>query len=204
MTSADLVDLLSTEAEDEFPGWRPIVRALRRTLPRAQETVLWDRSSASPHFKDLVEKLSILEFAKRALCMTCEKCGALGSRMEIGDFVAIRCAAHCDQHPNLPGVWESLAESEWVMASDGDVKRLADLSATDRKEHAAWLREAAPELAAEAQGRALVAAHHSGTAREVKAALKDIPANDPDEARRYVENSLLYRTLTQQPMEDVS
>lgn len=200
----DSIDLLDPTTEVTRPGWRPMLRALRKAVTEPPDTVVWDPDSARPRFARGIEKLYILELAGEVLSTTCERCGALGSRMTVGDGVAIRCAAHCDIHPDLPGVWEALEGGEWVITREGDVVRVSDLSATDRHELAEWLVESAHDLATEAQGRALVAAHHAGTARDVKAALRTIPAHDPDRARKHVERSPLYQELTQTSEEDAS
>lgn len=179
-----------------------MLRALRRAVSEPPDTLVWDCDSARPRFARRLEKMYLLELAGEVLSTTCDRCGGLGSRMAVGDAVAIRCTAHCDMHPDLPGVWESLQGCEWVITREGDVVRVVDLSATDRQDLAEWLIESAPDLATEAQGRALVAAHHTGTARDVKAALRDIPAHDAEKARMYLERSPLYQVLTQAPEED--
>ncbi|MCM3662563.1 hypothetical protein M3148_16425 [Georgenia satyanarayanai] len=204
MAIEDGIDLLDQQAEATFPGWRPMLRGLRMALAEPPDTLVWDPLSARPRFARRIEKMYLLELAGEVLSTTCERCGALGSRMAVGDALAIRCAAHCDRHPDLPGVWEALEGEEWVITREGDVVRVADLSATDRRELAEWLVESAHDLATEALGRALVAAHHAGTARDVKAALRAIPSHDPDRARKHVERSLLYQALTQTSEEDAS
>lgn len=200
----DRTDLLDPQAEVTFPGWRPMLRALRRAVTEPPDTVVWDRDSARPRFERQIERMYLLELAGEVLSTTCDRCGALGSRMDVGGVLAIRCAEHCDLRPDLPGVWEALKQHEWAVTRECDVVRVADLSVTDRHDLAEWLVQAAQELAIDAQGRALVAAHHTGTARDVKAVLRTIPAHDADRARQHVQRSLLYQTLTETAEEETS
>lgn len=200
------MNLLNQEADEAYPGWRPLLRTLRDLAGGHLVHGTW-MIEDHPWFLIIAPsprtpagvRVAVATIGA-AMTLTCDRCGGLGRPVPVEDGWGVRCGEHDPAAPSYYELWEALDQDVWFRDFEVGMVRVSEMTGAQRRDAIERLLKDPAGLADEAQRRALYRAGLDHDRDAFEAALL-IPADDEDEARRVVEESPLMRALHRQSVE---
>ncbi|MCK6212135.1 hypothetical protein KZX45_16450 [Georgenia sp. EYE_87] len=192
--------LTDPAAEDELPGWRPLLRTVRDIAEHHLVRATW-KVDDGPTVKLAVPPPVAPPTVGAALAVigatmnrTCDQCGGLGRPVGVEGVWRVRCGGHDPAAPFYSELWEGLNQGEWFNDAEVGMVRVAEMTAAQRQDAIARLSEDPVAVADQVERHALFQAARRRDWAAFDEALQ-IPTDDEDEARRMVEESPLMRVL---------